>query len=416
MLRRSLLQAAAALTLAPAGLAAPVGLRRVRPGDPQWPNEAEWARLDAAVGGRLIKPTPLLDACLEDPKGDLCRESLRRLFNPFFIADQAGGTEVSGWYDAWTPAPSARAVAARNVADVQAAVNFARTHDLRLVVKGGAHSYQGTSNAPDSLLVWTRPMRGVSVHDAFVPAGGEGRARPLPAVTVEAGAVWLDVYDAVTTKAGRYVQGGGCTTVGVAGHVQSGGFGSLSKTFGTAAGSLIEAEVVTADGRVRTVNAWRDPDLYWALKGGGGGGFGVVTRLTLRTHPLPDVFGGVSGKFAARTPEAFARPARPLRLLLRRDAVATSLGRAGRGATRSSPGDIAADPGPYRGADARDLVAHDRLVVRPRQWRRGHRTDRRVVDARPEVLGRGRQARGRVEGHALRRSTRGSAQPGLVVR
>ena len=150
------------------------------------------------------------------------------------------------------PAPSTYVVAARNAADVCAAVKFARAHNLRLVVKGGGHSYQGTSNAPDSLLVRTRAMNSIVLHDAFVAQGCHGRIAAQPAVTVGAGAIWIDAYDAVTTRAGRYVQGGGCTTVGVAGHVQSGGFGSFSKGFGTASGSLIEAQIVTADGILRT--------------------------------------------------------------------------------------------------------------------------------------------------------------------
>jgi len=103
------------------------------------------------------------------------------------------------------------------------------------------------------------------------------------------------------------VQGGGCTSVGVAGLVQSGGFGSFSKGFGSAAAGLLEAELVTADGRVRTVNACTDPDLYWALKGGGGGSFGVVTRLTLRTHDLPEFFGAAWGKIRAQSDDAFRR-------------------------------------------------------------------------------------------------------------
>src|SRR5690606_24023690 len=146
----------------------------------------------------------------------------------------------------------------------------------RLVVKGGGHSYQGTSCAPDSLLIWTRAMNAIELHDAFVPQGCAGAIEPQPAVTLGAGAIWLEAYDAVTTMAGRYVQGGGCTTVGVAGLVQSGGFGSFSKRFGLAAAGLLEAEVVTADGAVRTANACTHPDLFWALKGGGGGTFGVV--------------------------------------------------------------------------------------------------------------------------------------------
>ena len=172
--------------------------------------------------------------------------------------------------------------AARKAGDVVAAVNFAREHNLRLVVKGGGHSYQGTSNAPDSLLVWTRNMKDVVLHDAFVASGCEGKAAPTRAVSVGAGAIWAHVYDAVSTKGGGYVQGGGCMTVGVAGLIQSGGFGSFSKAYGLAAGSLRQAEVVTADGTVRLANASTNPDLFWALKGGGGGSLGVVTRLTLR--------------------------------------------------------------------------------------------------------------------------------------
>jgi hypothetical protein len=196
-------------------------------------------------------------------------------------------------------------VAAAHTADVVAAVNFARDHRLRLVVRGGGHSYQGTSSSADSLLVWTRAMNDITLHDAFAPQGCAPTATPQPAVTVGAGAIWMRVYDAVTTGAGRYVQGGGCTTVGVAGLVQSGGFGSFSKNFGLAAAGLLEAEIVTADGTVRIANACANPDLFWALKGGGGGTFGVVTRLTLRTRELPETFGGVFGTLQARSDTAF---------------------------------------------------------------------------------------------------------------
>ena len=193
-------------------------------------------------------------------------------------------------------------MAARNAADVAAAVNFARTHRLRLAVKGGGHSYQGTSNAPDSLLVWTRAMNRIELHDAFVGQGCSDR--PQPAVSLGAGVVWLHAYDAVS-KAGRYVQGGGCTTVGVAGLIQSGGFGTFSKRYGMAAAGLIEAEVVTADGTVRIANACTNPDLFWALKGGGGGSFGIVTRLTLRTRELPQFFGAMFVNVAAKSDAAY---------------------------------------------------------------------------------------------------------------
>ena len=89
------------------------------------------------------------------------------------------------------------------------------------------------------------------------------------------------------------MQGGGCLTVGVAGLVQGGGFGSFSKYYGLAAAALLEAEIVTAEGSGKKANTCTNPDLFWALKGGGGGSFGVVTKLTLRTRELPENFGAV---------------------------------------------------------------------------------------------------------------------------
>jgi FAD/FMN-containing dehydrogenase len=245
-------------------------------------------------------------ACTPDPGSPACTDLFQNLRDPFYIGDSVALTQTLGWTDAWTSHASAHAVLAQSSADVAAAVNFAREHRVRLVVKGGGHSYVGGSNAPDSLLIWTRPnMRAVELRDRFVPRGAAGLAGPEAAVSVGAGAIWMDVYDAVTTRAGRYVQGGGCTTVGVAGLVQGGGFGSFSKGFGTAAANLLEAEVVTADGAVRIANAVRNPGLFWALKGGGGGTFGAVTRLTLRTHALPTYFGAVRAMITAASDAAY---------------------------------------------------------------------------------------------------------------
>jgi FAD/FMN-containing dehydrogenase len=287
------LAAASALRVPPAR-GAPVS--RVRPGMPGWPTATDWAALREATNGRLW---PITLPKLDGP------DTKTLLANPFYIGDQPGLTQSSGWLDAWYSSPSAYVVAAEGAADVAAAVRFASAHDLRLVVKGRGHSYLGTSNAPDSLLVWTRKMDAITVHDAFTPAGSGAAA--VPAVSVGAGAMWLHAYQAVTGGDGRYVQGGGCTTVGVAGLVQGGGFGSFSKRYGTAAASLLEAEIVTADGVTRIVNDTREPDLFWALKGGGGGTFGIITRLTLATHPLPETFGSATLALASRSDEAFRR-------------------------------------------------------------------------------------------------------------
>jgi FAD/FMN-containing dehydrogenase len=314
MNRRSLLKRAAALAFTPvllsplrAALPEVAPARRLRPSDPEWPEEASWAKLNEDVGGRLVKVNSPLSACRAAPDGSSCGDLFKELKNPYYIGDEVGLTQTAGWVDAWVSQPSVYAVAAETARDVVAAVSFARENNLRLVVKGGGHSYLGRSNAPDSLLIWTRRMNAVILHDDFVAQECAAQQPPQPAVTVEAGAIWMHTYNEVTTKGGRYVQGGGCGTVGVAGLVQAGGFGSFSKNFGTAAAGLLEAEIVTADGIVRIANACSNPDLFWGLKGGGGGSLGIVTRLTLKTHDLPSFFGAVSATIHAFSDAAFHR-------------------------------------------------------------------------------------------------------------
>src|SRR5271154_39808 len=279
---------------------------RVRPGDPAWPSDQSWDQLSSEVEGRLIRVRSPLAACVAAPSDAACAQTFKELKNPYYLGDEVGLTQSLGWVGAWTSQPSVYAVATKATADVVAAVNFARKNNLRVVVKGGGHSYQGTSNAADSLLVWTRHMNAIEMHDVFVGEGCAGQAEPQPAVSIEAGAYWRQAYDAVTTKGGRYVQGGGCMTVGVAGLVLGGGFGSWAKAYGLAGASLIEAEIVAADGEVRIANACSNPDLFWALKGGGGG-LGVVTRVTLRPHALPEFFGGVFATIKATSDDASRR-------------------------------------------------------------------------------------------------------------
>jgi FAD binding domain/Berberine and berberine like len=282
-------------------------LRRRRPSDAGWPPKAAWKRLNDAVGGNLIPVNFPLAQCRKAPGSAECKSLFENLRNPYYIGGQPGLTQTLGWVEAWTTRPSVYAVAARSASDIAAALSFARENNLRLVIKGGGHSYQGTSNAPDSLLVWTRGMHDIELHSAFAPQGCKAVVSPQPAVTMGSGTIWMHAYDSVTTKGGRYVQGGGCTTVGVAGLIQSGGFGSFSKHYGLAAAGLLEAEVVTADGEIRIANPCRNPDLFWALKGGGGGTFGIVSKVTLRLREIPEFFGGVFFTIKAASDDAFRR-------------------------------------------------------------------------------------------------------------
>src|SRR5450432_1728142 len=158
-------------------------VHRVRPGDAGWPSAAGWEKLSKQVNVNLIR--------LQSPFAGDNTSLFKNIQNPYFIGDHPALTQTLGWVDAWKSQPSVYAAAAKSTSDVVAAVNFARENRLRLVVKGGGHSYQGTSSAADSLLIWTRAMNDIALHDAFVGGGCTGRQAPQPAVSIGAGALWM---------------------------------------------------------------------------------------------------------------------------------------------------------------------------------------------------------------------------------
>ncbi len=210
MNRRAFLKAigsAALLPILPRGLSASTTFRRRRPSDATWPSQSAWKQLNDAVGGNLIPADFPLSLLKTDPTGAAAKLLAKNIRNPYYIGDQPGLTQTLGWVDAWATKPSVYAVAAKNAHDIAEAVNFARENDLRLVVKGGGHSYQGTSNAPDSLLIWTRHMNDIAMHTAFVPQGCEHTLQPQPAVTVGAGTIGMQAYDAVYDQAWKIRSG-----------------------------------------------------------------------------------------------------------------------------------------------------------------------------------------------------------------
>lgn len=269
----------------------------------------DWSALERQLGPRLLQVGQPLQACHADPPSAACAEEVARCSNPFAIEEDPAGFHTTGWLGAFESRHSPRVVAAESAGDVAAAVRFCADRGMPVVVKGTGHDYLGRSSDPEALMVWTHRLREVTVHDAFSPAGDP--ARPgVPAVSMGAGACWLDAYQALEPH-GRFVQGGGCTSVGVTGFTLGGGFGSFSRRFGTAAGNLLEAEVVTASGEVVVANAHSHPDLFWALRGGGFG-MGVVTRLTMQTHEPPPTLGAVAGTIRAASPEAYRQLVRRL--------------------------------------------------------------------------------------------------------
>lgn len=171
---------------------------------------------------------------------------------------------------------------AANAADVAAGVAFAARYGIPLALRSGGHSYTGYSSGgaagtgmPASLVIDTRGMQTVALN-------ADGSA------SIQAGANLAQVYSAIGGR-GRSIAAGSCATVGATGLTLGGGIGVLVREYGLTCDALTEVELVTADGRLRTVSPQRDPDLFWACQGGGGGHLGVVTRLTLATRPAPPV-------------------------------------------------------------------------------------------------------------------------------
>jgi len=175
-------------------------------------------------------------------------------------------------------------------ADVIAAVGFARSNDLSIAVRGGGHSIAGFSSVDDGIVIDLGRMNAVRVDPAARRA------------TVGGGAVWGDV-DHETQAYGLATTGGLVSSTGVAGFTLGGGIGWTMRKFGLACDNLVAADVVTADGRLVHTSETENPDLLWALRGGGGN-FGIVTQFEFTLHPLPSpVYAGLMFYPAETAPE-----------------------------------------------------------------------------------------------------------------
>ncbi|MEC3982116.1 FAD-binding oxidoreductase [Amycolatopsis sp. H20-H5] len=204
----------------------------------------DWNALRSRVSGGLVLP------------GESGFDSARHVFNPLF--------------DGRKPAAVAKCAKPE---DVQACVSAAAGR-VPIAARSGGHSYGGYSAPEGGLVVDVGSMSTVDVQGDKVVIG--------------AGARLKEVYAALD-KAGRCLPAGSCPTVGIAGLTLGGGIGVLSRKYGLTCDHLVSAQVVTADGKLRTASADSEPDLYWALRGGGGGNFGIVTSFTFSTDPAPNV-------------------------------------------------------------------------------------------------------------------------------
>ena len=215
------------------------------------------------------------DTIMSNPPDDLQRLRDRVRGEVILPRDEGYDEARRVWNGRFDPRPAA-VVRCTDARDVVAAIAFARDRRMPLSVRGGGHSYAGQSVADGAIAIHLGSMDTVQVN-------AERRR-----VVAGPGATWGDV-DRATQEQGLATTGGTVSTVGVAGYTLGGGTGWLARKYGLGLDNLISAEVVTADGRVLRASEDEHPDLFWALRGGGGN-FGVVTALELRLHQVgPEV-------------------------------------------------------------------------------------------------------------------------------
>ncbi|MGV0813288.1 FAD-binding oxidoreductase [Mycolicibacterium boenickei] len=213
------------------------------------PRTSGWDDLANAIKGQVILP---------DTGGQFA--SAKAVFN----------TNFNGLAPAAVVTPA-------SAVDVQKAMTFAAAHNLKVAPRGGGHSYVGASTATGALVLDLRQLPGDINYDA-----GTGYVTVTPATGLYA-------MHQVLAGAGRGIPTGTCPTVGAAGHALGGGLGAQSRHAGLMSDQLVSATVVLPGGRAVTASANENPDLFWALRGGGGGNFGVTTALTFATFPANDV-------------------------------------------------------------------------------------------------------------------------------
>ncbi len=209
---------------------------------------------------------------------DLAAALAERISGEVITASHSGYAAARRVWNGMIDKQPAAIVRCADARDVATAVRFATEHDVPISVRGGGHNVAGTSLVDDGLVIDLSAMRAVHI---------DARGRT---VHVQGGATWADV-DAVTTPHGLATTGGVVSETGVAGLALSGGVSHQRRRDGMTVDNLVSAEVVLADGRIVAANAGEHPDLYWALRGGGGN-FGIVTTFEFRLHDLgPEVYG-----------------------------------------------------------------------------------------------------------------------------
>ncbi|GJJ13765.1 hypothetical protein Clacol_008021 [Clathrus columnatus] len=261
-------------------------------------NEAELHNFNRSIDGRLLKIIPSGQFCKTRPDG--CSDT--EWFSGEFRKNIPGSMLQINWEQDYSSDPpslcfrnsttcgqgnvSVFGVNATTIEHIQAGILFANRHNLKVTIKASGHDYLGRSTAKGSFLIWTRYLQNVTFHDSFQVEGNDLGS----AVTVGSGVELHTLYLLTKGKGKIFVGGTAAGVVASGGYVQGAGHSALSPTFGLAADNALQFEIVIADGSFLTVNSASHSDLFWALRGGGAGSWGVIISTTFRTFPT---FSGV---------------------------------------------------------------------------------------------------------------------------
>ncbi|KAJ5963115.1 hypothetical protein N7481_013420 [Penicillium waksmanii] len=287
------------------GLAANLGSCRCQPDQPCWPTEAQWAALNNSIEGNLVTVRPLASSCHDpDFSASECSVVQANTNNSTYRSSQPGALQWENW-ETWpaadekcyTETPRSEpceqgrlplySAEVRTAQHIQTVVNFVTRHNIKLVIKNTGHDFLGRSSAPKSLQILTHMMKNMSISNEFIPTVPPMLNPPdsAKAVTVGAGVQLGEMYAFLGSK-GLMAVGGTFSTVGIAGgYIQGGGHSFLGWLHGMASDNVLEFEIVLADGSLVFANAYQNSDLFFALRGGGGGSFGVVVSATLKVYP-----------------------------------------------------------------------------------------------------------------------------------
>lgn len=263
-----------------------------------WPNASAWKTFNDSIDGRLLIPEPSAAVC--DGRtydAAACTVAQAQWSNPVWRSDQIGAMQFPNWENSKCSiffnstacnqgAVPIFAVDAILPEHIQATVQFAKMNNLRLVIKSTGHDLLGRSTAHGSLLLWLHHMKNMTIINQYSSCGLINISN---AIRLYAGVQWSEAYRWLSQFNLVAIGAGSGTVSAIGGYLQGGGHSPLSRWKGMAADQVLEYEVVTADGKLLTVNKCQNEDLFWALNGGGGGTYAVVVSAVLRTFPSPNI-------------------------------------------------------------------------------------------------------------------------------